>query len=57
MYNYMNQYKLPEVSQYEGEICLLQVLKVLTNVCKNAFGDKACRTSPMLLETSLTKNF
>lgn len=57
MYNYMNQYNLPEVSQYEGEICLLQVLKVLTNVCKSFLGNKACQTSPMLLETSLTKSF
>lgn len=57
MCNYINQYNLPEVSQCEGEICLLQVLKVSTNVCKSAFAEKACWTSPMLLETSFTKNF
>lgn len=40
MYNYINQYNLPEVSQCEGEICLLQVLKVLTNVCNSDKADK-----------------
>lgn len=56
MYNYVNQYNLPEVSQCEGEICLLQVLKVLTNVSKSGLADKACWTSK-LLEISFTKNF
>lgn len=45
MRNYINQYNLPEMSQCKGEICLLQVLKVPTNVCKSGLADKACQTS------------